>query len=76
MHLAVNKDCFFKANNAMLTEVRLLSKKAEEQRASRLWLHSQFVLKLHSLYYYSVPSARLRLSHDSKKQAGKGEGHQ
>lgn len=30
MHLVVNEDCFFKANNAMVTEVRLVSKKAEE----------------------------------------------
>lgn len=27
MHLAINKDCFFKANIAMLTEVRLVSMK-------------------------------------------------
>lgn len=31
MHLVINKDCFFKANIAMLTEVRLVSMKTEKQ---------------------------------------------
>lgn len=72
MHLVVDKDSFSKANNAKLTEVRLVSMKTEKQHELMLWLHSLFVLKLHSPYY-SVPSAIVRLSSNSKKGTGKGD---